>query len=325
MKKITVSKAISEALHEEMLRDENVIVLGEDVGKMGNVFAITQGFQEEFGEHRVIDTPISEAGFLGMTVGAAMRGLRPVVELMYIDFIGVSMDPIMNQAAKMRYMTGGQINVPMVLRAPQGSGRRNAGQHSQNLETFFTHIPGLKVVCPSTAKDAKGLLKAAIRDDDPVIFLEHRLLYAKKEEIPEGEYIIPLGEADVKREGKDITIIAWSRQVYFALEAAEELAREGIDAEVIDLRSLVPLDWDAIKKSVCKTHNVVIVHEGVKRSGFGGELSAQITEELFDELDSPVERVAALNVVPPFAPTLEDAFFPHPEDIVKAVKKVLNK
>ena len=274
MKKISISKAISEGLHEEMLRDENVIILGEDVGKMGNVFAITQGFQEEFGANRVIDTPISEAGFLGMSVGAAIRGIRPVAELMYVDFIGVSMDSIMNQAAKMRYMTGGQVSIPMVLRAPQGSGRRNAGQHSQNLEALFTHIPGLKVVCPATAKDAKGMIKAAIRDNDPVVFLEHRLIYAKKEEIPEEEYIIPLGKADVKRQGKDITIITWSRQVYFALEAAEELAKEGIDAEVLDLRSLVPLDWEAIKESVCKTHNVVIVHEAVKRSGFGAELSA---------------------------------------------------
>ena len=325
MKKISVSAAIREGMREEMLRDENVIMVGEDLGRMGSPFAITLGFFDEFGADRVIETPISEGSFTGMSVGAAMRGIRPVVELMYVDFIGVAMDQVMNQAAKMRYMTGGQVNVPMVIRAPMGSGRRNAGQHSQCLETLFTHIPGLKVVCPSTAKDAKGLIKAAIRDDDPVIFLEHKLLYAKKENIPEEEYVIPLGKADIKREGKDVTIITWSRQVFFALEAAEELAKEGIDCEVVDLRSLVPLDWEAIKESVSKTHNVVIVHEGVKRSGYGGELSAQITEELFDELDSPVTRVAALNVVPPFAPTLEDAFFPHPKDIVNAVKNVLNK
>ena len=325
MKKISVSAAIREGMREEMLRDENVIMVGEDLGRMGSPFAITLGFFDEFGADRVIETPISEGSFTGMSVGAAMRGIRPVVELMYVDLIGVAMDQVMNQAAKMRYMTGGQVNVPMVIRAPMGSGRRNAGQHSQCLETLFTHIPGLKVVCPSTAKDAKGLIKAAIRDDDPVIFLEHKLLYAKKENIPEEEYVIPLGKADIKREGKDVTIITWSRQVFFALEAAEELAKEGIDCEVVDLRSLVPLDWEAIKESVSKTHNVVVVHEGVKRSGYGGELSAQITEELFDELDSPVTRVAALNVVPPFAPTLEDAFFPHPKDIVNAVKNVLNK
>ncbi|NLJ58015.1 MAG: alpha-ketoacid dehydrogenase subunit beta [Tissierellia bacterium] len=325
MKRMSVSAAIREGMREEMARDENVIMIGEDLGAMGSPFAITLGFLEEFGPNRVIETPISENSFTGMAVGAAMRGVRPVVELMYVDFIGVAMDQVMNQAAKMRYMTGGQVKVPMVVRAPMGSGRRNAGQHSQCLETLFTHIPGLKVVCPSTAEDAKGLIKSAIRDDDPVIFLEHKLLYAKREEVPEEEYVIPLGKADIKREGKDVTIITWSRQVYFALEAAEELAKEGIDAEVLDLRTLVPLDWEAIKESVTKTHNVVIVHEGVKRSGYGGELSAQITEELFDELDSPVTRVAALNVVPPFAPTLEDAFFPHPEDIVTAVKKVLNK
>jgi len=324
VKQISVSHAIKEGLHEEMLRDKNVIVAGEDMGKMGNPFGITLGFLDEFGPNRVIETPISESGFTGMAVGAAMRGVRPVVELMYVDFIGVAMDPVMNQAAKMRYMTGGQVNVPMVLRAPMGSGRRNAGQHSQCLETLFTNIPGLKVVCPSTAADAKGLIKSAIRDDDPVIFLEHKLLYATKGEIPEGEYVIPIGQADVKREGKDVTIITWSRQVFFALDAAKQLEKDGIDVEVIDLRTLVPLDWETIKKSVVKTHNVVIVQEGVKRSGFAGEISAQIMEELFDELDSPVERVAALNIVPPFSPTLEDAFFPNADDIVKAVKKVVN-
>ncbi len=324
MKKMSVSHAIREGMHEEMLRDENVVMIGEDLGTMGSPFGITLGFLDEFGPNRVIETPICESGFTGMAVGAAMRGVRPVVELMYVDFIGVAMDPVMNQAAKMRYMTGGQVHVPMVIRAPMGAGRRNAGQHSQCLETLFTHIPGLKVVCPSTAADAKGLIKAAIRDEDPVIFLEHKLLYATKGEIPEGEHIIPLGVADIKREGKDVTIITWSRQVFFALDAAKELEKEGIDVEVLDLRTLVPLDWEAIKKSVSKTHNVVVVQEGVKRSGFAGEISAQIMEELFDELDAPVERVAGLNIVPPFSPTLEDVFFPHVEDIVKAVKKVVN-
>lgn len=324
MKQMSVSHAIREGMHEEMLRDENVIMIGEDLGTMGSPFGITLGFLDEFGPNRVIETPICESGFTGMAVGAAMRGIRPVVELMYVDFIGVSMDPVMNQAAKMRYMTGGQVHVLMVVRAPMGAGRRNAGQHSQCLETLFTHIPGLKVVCPSTAADAKGLIKAAIRDDDPVIFLEHKLLYSVKGEIPEGEHIIPLGVADIKREGKDVTIITWSRQVFFALDAAKELEKEGIDVEVLDLRTLVPLDWEAIKKSVSKTHNVVVVQEGVKRSGFAGEISAQIMEELFDELDSPVERVAGLNIVAPFSPSLEDAFFPNANDIVKAVKKVVN-
>lgn len=324
-KKISISKAIGEALHEEMLRDPKVIIMGEDMGKMGNVFGITVGFQEEFGENRVIDTPISESGFCGMAVGAAMRGIRPVVELMYDDFITVAADPILNQAAKMRYMTGGQATVPMVLRLPMGAGRRNAGQHSQCLENMFCHTPGLKVIAPSTAEDAKGLLKSAIRDDDPVICMEHKLLYAKKEQIPEGEYTIPLGVADVKREGSDITIITWSREVYFALEAEEKLAAEGIQAEVLDLRTLVPLDWDAIVASVSKTHNVIVVSEEVKRGSYAAEISAQIAEELFDELDAPVERVCGLNIVSPFSPTLEDENFPHPENIVAAVKKVLNR
>ena len=324
-KKISISKAIGEALHEEMLRDPKVIIMGEDMGKMGNVFGITVGFQEEFGENRVIDTPISESGFCGMAVGAAMRGIRPVVELMYDDFITVAADPILNQAAKMRYMTGGQATVPMVLRLPMGAGRRNAGQHSQCLENMFCHTPGLKVIAPSTAEDAKGLLKSAIRDDDPVICMEHKLLYAKKEQIPEGEYTIPLGVADVKREGSDITIITWSREVYFALEAAEKLAAEGIQAEVLDLRTLVPLDSDAIVASVSKTHNVIVVSEEVKRGSYAAEISAQIAEELFDELDAPVERVCGLNIVSPFSPTLEDENFPHPENIVAAVKKVLNR
>ena len=323
-KKITVSKALSEALHEEMLRDEKVFVMGEDMAVMGNVFAITKGFLEEFGPNRVIDTPISEEGFVGMAVGAAMRGMRPVVELMYNDFATECADPLFNQAAKIRYMTGGQCNVPMVVRAPMGAGRRNAGQHSQSLENFFCHFPGLKVVAPCSAKDAKGLLKSAIRDDDPVVFLEHKLLYAKKEEIPEETYTIPLGQAEMKRQGKDLTIITWSREVNFALEAADMLAEKGIDVEVLDLRTLVPLDWEAIKASVSKTHKVIIVSEEVKRGSYAGELSAQIAEELFDELDAPVARVCGLNICSPFSPVLEDLNFPHPTDIVSAIKKMLN-
>ena len=260
-----------------------------------------------------------------MAVGAAMLGMRPVVELMYDDFATVAADPLLNQAAKMRYMTGGQASVPMVLRAPMGSGRRNAGQHSQSLENFFCHFPGLKVVAPCSAEDAKGLIKSAIRDDDPVIVLEHKLLYAKKEEIPEEEYLTPIGKAKVKREGKDLTIITWSREVNFSMEAAEKLAAEGIDVEVLDLRTLVPIDWEAIKASVSKTHNVIVVSEEVKRGSYAGEISAQIAEELFDELDAPVERVCGLNIVSPFSPVLEDQNFPHPDDIVKAVKRVLNK
>lgn len=325
MKKLSISKSIGEALHEEMVRDPNVVIMGEDMGVMGNVFGITRGFRDEFGALRVIDTPISESGFCGMAVGMAMRGLRPVVELMYDDFATVCLDPIMNQAAKMRYMTGGQMSIPVTFRMPIGAGRRNAAQHSQCLEALFTHIPGLKVVCPSSAEDSKGLLKSAIRCDDPVVFLEHKLLYAKKEELPEGEYTIPLGQAAVKREGSDCTILTWSRQVYFALEAAETLAQEGIEAEVIDLRTLLPLDWETIKRSVEKTGNVMIVEEGVKRGGVGAEIAAEIQEELFDDLDSPVLRVAGANVVIPFSPVLEDQVFPHPQDIAAGAHKLLAK
>ena len=302
MREINYGQAISEAMHEEMVRDGSVIILGEDMGVMGSVFGLTKGFMDEFGAHRVIDTPISEAGFTGMAVGAAMRGLRPIVELMYVDFAPICLDPIVNQAAKMRYMTGGQVKVPLVIRAPGGAGRRNAGQHSQSLEALFTHIPGLKVVAPATPYDAKGLLKSAIREDDPVMFLEHKILYAQKGEVPETEYLIPLGKADVKRQGKDVTIIAYSRQVVFALEAAKELAAQGIEAEVIDLRTLVPLDWETIETSVKKTHRVVVVQEAVKRGGYAGEIATQIMENAFDELDAPVKRVAGLNVVLPFSP-----------------------
>jgi pyruvate/2-oxoglutarate/acetoin dehydrogenase E1 component len=325
MSQLGISHALRAALHEEMLRDQNVIVIGEDTGKKGSPFGVTRGLLDEFGPNRVVETPISEAGFVGMAVGAAMRGLRPVVEVMSIDFIGVCMDQVMNQAAKMRYMTGGQVKVPLVLRTEMGAGTRNAGQHTQCLETLFTHFPGLKVVCPSTPAEAKGLLKTAIRDDDPVVFIEHKLLYHIKGEVSDEERLVPLGKAAVKRPGKDITIITWSRQVLFALEAAAELEKDGIDAEVLDLRSLVPLDWEAIKASVAKTHKVVIVQEGYKRSGYAGEISAQIMEELFDELEAPVLRVAALNVVAPFSPPLEDVYFPHAGDIVIAVKKLLNK
>lgn len=323
MKKITYGQAISEAMHEEMVRDNSVFILGEDMGLMGSVFGLTKGFMDEFGSHRVIDTPISEAGFTGMAVGAAMRGLRPIVELMYVDFAPICLDPIVNQAAKMSYMTGGQVKVPMVIRAPGGAGRRNAGQHSQSLETLFTHFPGLKVIAPSTPQDAKGLLKSAIRDDDPVMFLEHKLLYAQKGDVPEGEYVIPIGKAEVKRSGNDVTIIAYSRQLLFALEAANQLAKQGIDAEVLDLRTLVPLDWESIEASVKKTHRVVIVQEAVKRNGYAGEIAAQIMEGAFDHLDAPVKRVAGLNVVSPFSPSLEDLAYPSVENIVAGVKEVV--
>lgn len=322
MKTVYYSEAIREAFLEEMIRDENTLILGEDMGVMGSVFGLTKGFLEKFGPERVIDTPISENGFTTIAVAAAMRGLRPIVELMYVDFTTTCMDGIANQAAKMRYMTGGQVKVPMVIRAPGGAGRRNAGQHSQSLEAWFTHVPGLKVIAPATPYDAKGLMKTAIRDDDPVMCIEHKLLYATRGQIPEEEYLIPLGKADVKREGKDVTVIAWSRQVLFALKAAEQLEKEGIDVEVIDLRSLVPLDWETIENSVKKTHRVVIAQEAVKRGGYAAEIASQIMEGCFDYLDAPVKRVAGLNVIPPFSPALEDFIFPNPQSIVDGVKEV---
>ena len=323
-KKITVSKAIGEALHEEMLRDEKVFIMGEDMAVMGNVFAITKGFLEEFGPNRVIDTPISEEGFVGMAVGAAVRGMRPVVELMYDDFATECADPLFNQAAKIRYMTGGQCNVPMVLRAPMGSGRRNAGQHSQSLEGMVCHFPGLKVVAPSSAEDAKGLIKAALRDPDPVVVMEHKLLYAHKEMIPEEEYVTPIGKAKVKREGKDLTIISWSREVNFSMEAAEKLAAEGIDVEVIDPRTIAPLDKDTIFNSIRKTHRAAVVEESNKTAGIGAELAAMFQEELYDELDGPVARIAALDVPMPYNIAMEHYSIPDVNRICASIRAMMD-
>ena len=323
--KVTYAAAIGDALKEEMRRDGKVLIYGEDIAQFGNIFGITRGMLEEFGPKRVRNTPITETAIIGSAIGAAETGLRPCVELMYDDFVTECADPLFNQAAKLKYMSGGQCSIPLVLRMPMGSGRRNAGQHSQSLEGMVCHFPGLKVVAPSSAEDAKGLIKAALRDPDPVVVMEHKLLYAHKEMIPEEEYVTPIGKAKVKREGKDLTIISWSREVNFAMEAAEKLAAEGIDVEVLDLRTLVPVDWDAIKESISKTHNAIIVSEEVKRGSYAGELSAEISEELFDELDAPVERVCGLNIVSPFSPVLEDQNFPHPDDIYNAVKRVLNK
>ena len=322
MSEKTICQALHETLRNEMLRDPTVFTIGEEVGFDG-LYGVTLGLEKEFGDKRVLATPISEAGFVGMSVGAAMSGMRPVAELMYIDFIGVCMDQIINQAAKMHFMTGGQVSVPMVLRVPMGSGRRNAGQHSQNLESMLTHVPGLKVVAPITPYDAKGMLAAAIRDDDPVIMLEHKLCYNEKGEVPDEDYIVPFGQAAIRREGTDVTLIGWSRQVLYELEAAEILAREGISCEVVDIRSLVPLDFETIEKSVRKTGRALVSQECVNRGGYGGEISAQISEFLFDALKAPVVRLGAKNICPPFAHTLEDAFFPHVDDIVAAVRKMM--
>ncbi|HVX99289.1 MAG TPA: alpha-ketoacid dehydrogenase subunit beta [Pseudorhodoplanes sp.] len=321
MKEIRYIKAINEALHEEMARDETVFVIGEDVGAPGGAFGGTRGLLQAFGERRVRDTPISESAIVGLALGAAMKGLRPVVEIMFADFLPVCMDQIVNQIAKTRFMFGGQFSAPLVIRAPGGAGLNAGPQHSQSLEAWFAHVPGLKVVMPATPADAKGLLKSAIRDNDPVLVLEHKALYATSGTIPEGEYLVPLGKADVRRAGNDVTIVTASRMVLQTLEAAETLAGQGIDAEVIDLRSLTPLDKDAIFKSVAKTSRLVIAHEAVKSFGIGAEIAAMISEEMIDILDAPITRVGA-----PFSPvpfSQEGDYLPNASDVVHAVQKVM--
>lgn len=323
MPELTYREAIRDALREEMKSNSAVFLIGEDIGVFGGAYKVTQGLLDEFGENRVKDTPISEAAIIGTAIGASLVGFRPVAEIMYIDFITQCMDQIVNQAAKMRYMLGGKIKVPIVIRTQGGGGRANAAQHSQSLETWFMHVPGLKVIMPSTPYDAKGLLKTSIRDNNPIIFIEHKLLYTTKGQVPEEEYLLPLGVADIKREGKDVTIVAYSRMVLFALEAAVRLEREGIDVEIIDPRTLTPLDINTIINSVKKTKRVVIVEEGCKTAGVGAEITAQIIEYAFDYLDAPILRVAARDVPVPCAPVLEKATLPDVTNIVDAVKKVL--
>lgn len=323
MPEMTYSQAINEALREEMRRDEKVFILGEDVGIFGGCFGVTTGIIDEFGSERVLDTPISETAIMGSAVGAAAAGLRPVPEIMFMDFLAVCLDELVNQAAKMRYMFGGKAKVPVTLRTVCGAGLGAAAQHSQSLEAWLCHVPGIKVVMPSTPADAKGLLKAAIRDDNPVVFLEHKAMYALSGEVPEGEYTIPLGKADIKRVGKDVTIVATSLMVHKALAAAEILAAEGIEAEVIDPRTLVPFDKEIVLKSVEKTGHLVIVHEAVKNGGFGGEIAAIVAEEGFDLLDAPIKRVAAPFTPIPFTPVLESAFVPNEDKIIEAVKSIL--
>ncbi len=321
MKEVRYIKAINEALHEEMARDENVFIIGEDVGAPGGAFGGTRGLLQAFGERRVKDTPISESAIVGLALGAAMKGLRPVVEVMFADFLPVCMDQIVNQIAKTRFMFGGQFTAPLVIRAPGGGGLNAGPQHSQSLEAWFAHVPGLKVVMPATPYDAKGLLKSAIRDNDPVLFLEHKALYAMSGKIPEEEFLVPLGKADIRRTGADVTIVTASRMVQQTLDAAETLAAQGTDAEVIDLRSLTPLDKDTIFKSVEKTSRLVIAHEAVKSFGIGAEIAAMVSEEMIDVLDAPVARVGA-----PFSPvpfSQEGEYLPNASDIVRAVEKVM--
>jgi pyruvate/2-oxoglutarate/acetoin dehydrogenase E1 component len=307
-----------------MLRDERVFIFGEDTGLYGGAYGATRGLYEEFGEWRVIDTPISEATVGGAAVGAAMAGMRPVSEIMYVDFTPLAMDQIANQGAKNRYMFGGKTTVPMVVRTEGGAGRAIAAHHSQSLEALWTHFPGIYVVMPSTSYDAKGLLKAAIRDDNPVMFIEHKMLYSTKGPVPEEEYIIPFGVADVKRAGKDITLVTYSRMVLRALEAADILAKEGIEVEVVDLRTLKPLDLDTIINSVKKTGRLVGVTEAYENTSFINEVMAQVNEHAFDWLDAPMERVGSANVPVPRAEVLEDLAIPNVGRIVAACRKVVS-
>lgn len=324
MRELTYLKAIREALWQEMERDERVFVIGEDVGVYGGAFGVTKGMVETFGEERVRDTPISELGIAAAITGAAIAGMRPVGEIMFMDFTTLAIEQLANQAAKMRFMFGGTIEVPFVLRTPAGSGTGAAAQHSQSLENWFVHVPGLKVVMPSTPYDAKGLLLSSIRDPNPIIFIEHKLLYSTKGPVPERQYTIPLSEADVKREGSDLTIVATSIMIQRALEAADQLAEEGVDVEVIDPRTLKPLDEHRIVRSVMKTGRVLIVHEACKTGGYGGELAGIIAEsEAFDYLDAPIVRLAGRDIPIPYNRTLEYNAVPQVEDIVEKARELV--
>ena len=323
-RELTFAQAIREALDEELARDPDIFILGEDVGAWGGVFRTTEGLFEKYGPERIIDTPLSEEGFVGLAVGAAMTGMHPVAEIMFGDFITLVMDQIVNQAAKMRYMTGGQARVPLTVRATMGGGRSSGAQHSQSWHAWFAHVPGVKVVVPSTPYDAKGLLKTALREPNPVVFFEDKVMYAKvKGPVPEEEYTIPFGQAHVKREGRDVTLIALSRMIQPALAAADLLEKEGIDTEVIDPRTLTPLDEETILNSVRKTGGAVVVDEGYGRFGVTAELASLVAYGAFDYLDAPVERLGAMDVPIPFSPVLEFATIPDEEKIVAAVHRVL--
>ena len=324
MSEITYLQAVSHALREELRRDEKVFLIGEDLGTFGGCFNVTKGLLEEFGPERVMDTPISEGGFTGVAVGAAMAGYRPIVEIMFSDFLTCAMDLICNQAAKQRFMMGGQVKIPLVVRAPAGSGTGAAAQHSQSLEAWFCHVPGLKVVMPSTPYDAKGLLKAAIRENNPILFFEHKLLYATKGEVPEEEYILPVGKADIKREGRDLTIISYSMTLQKALRAADMLERDGIDAEVLDLRTLSPLDTELIVSSAKKTGRVLVAHESVQNFGVGAEVASVVAEsEAFFHLKKPVSRLAGEDMPIPYSPELEARAVPQVETIYAAARGLL--
>ncbi len=320
---ITMREALNQAMKEEMRRDPSVFLLGEEVGQYQGAYKITQGMVQEFGDWRVRDTPIAEEAIAGIAVGAAFVGMRPIAEMMTFNFSILALDQIVNHAAKYRYMSGGQIRCPLVLRGPSGAAAQVAAQHSQAFESWYAHVPGLVVVMPSTPKDAKGLLKSAIRDDNPVIFMENEVLYNLKGEVPEEEYTIPLGLGDVKRAGKDVTIVAWSRSTQLALQAAELLAKDGVEAEVVDPRTLRPLDEDVVFESVRKTNRCVVVEEGWRYAGFGAEIADRVQRECFDDLDAPVLRVTSADVPMPYSRMLEKTYLPQPEKVVAAVREVL--
>lgn len=320
---LTYLEAIRQGLWEEMERDERVFLLGEDIGVYGGAFKVTEGFLERFGEERVIDTPISEAAIVGAAIGAALVGLRPVAEMQFIDFISIAFDQLTNFAAKCRYRWGAAV--PIVVRGPCGGGVHGGPFHSQNVEAYFFHTPGLKIVEPATPYDAKGLIKAAIRDDDPVLYFEHKYLYRRiRGEVPEGDYIVPIGKADVKRPGRDVTILTYGWMLHKSLEAAEIVAAEGIEVEVVDLRTLLPLDDETILSSVAKTGRAVIVHEDTRTGGIAGEIAMRINERIFEYLEAPVMRVTAPDTPIPFSPPLEEFFLPQVEEIVQAVRWVAN-
>lgn len=323
MGRITMREAISQALWEEMERDEKVFILGEEVGIWGGTYAVTKGFYDHFGAERVRDTPIAEATIVGAAIGAALVGLRPVAELMTINFAFSAMDHIVNQAAKLRFMFGGQFSIPMVIRAVGGGGRQLAATHSQTPDAVFAHFPGLKVVAPGTPADAKGLLKSAIRSNDPVLFIEHATLYQVRGEVPEDEYLIPIGQSTIQRPGKDVTIITYSKMLELSMKAAEQLEQEGISVEIVDLRTLRPLDMQPVLQSFKKTNRAVIVEEGWRSYGVGAEIAARLYEEAFDYVDAPIRRVAQKETPLPYNRTLEQLALPQVTDIVRAVKEVL--
>jgi len=323
MARITMREAISQALWEEMERDPDVFILGEEVGVWGGTYAVTKGFYDHFGPKRIKDTPIAEAAIIGAAIGASMTGLRPVAELMTINFAFSAMDHIVNEAAKMHYMFGGQMTLPLVIRTVGGGGRQLGATHSQTPDAIFAHFPGLKVVAPGTPADAKGLLKAAIRSNDPIFFIEHATLYQTRGEVPEGDFIVPIGKSTVQRPGRDVTIVTYSKMLEVSMKAADQLAKEGIEVEIVDLRTLRPLDMEPVFESFKKTNRAVIVEEGWRSFGVGSEISTRIYEEMFDYVDAPIKRVAQKEVPLPYNRALEQMALPQVEDVVQAVKEVL--